>query len=107
MVLLSVRDEEEGISSRILTALAILPDSKASRAACQEVYRPQTVASHRIGSIRADHLHRRIDSVDREDPEVSGAASFNIETSIHAHPEARKKREREREREREKSEDSN
>ena len=55
-----------------------------------------------------DHLHRVIDSVDREDPEVSGAASFNIETSIHAHPEARKKRERERERERERTrEDSN
>jgi|TARA_B100000475_G_scaffold187106_2_gene156971 hypothetical protein len=92
VVLLSVRDEEEGISSRIRTALAILPDSKASRAACQEVYRPQTVASHRIGSIRADHLHRRIDSVDREDPEVSaGAASFNIETSFMRTPKRERK----------------
>ena len=93
MVLLSVRDEEEGISSRIRTALAILPDSKASRAACQEVYRPQTVASHRIGSIRADHLHRVIiiDSVDREDPEVSGAASFNIETSFMRTPKRERK----------------
>jgi len=103
VVLLSVPDEEEAISSRIQGAA--LKDSKVYPVECREAYRPRMVASRRIDSTLLVRLHRvedqeeiPIDSEDREeDPEVSAAhleeASSNRKTLNGG-----KKRKRERER---------
>ena len=80
--LLSVRDEEEAISSP--TREETFPGSKASPAACRGAYRPQTVANRPIDSTHADRLHQEgtatRDLADLEEgPEGSVSA---------AHPEA-------------------
>ena len=102
VVLPSVPDEEEAISSRIQGAA--LKDSKVYPVDCREAYRPRMVASRRIDSTLLARLHRGEDqeeipiaSEDREeDPEVSAAhleeASSNRKTLSGG-----KKRKRERE----------
>jgi len=105
VVLLSVPDEEEAISSRIQGAA--LKDSKVFPVECREAYRPRTVASRRIDSTLLVRLHRvedqeeiSIDSEDREeDPEVSAAHLEEGASSNRKALNGGKKRKRERERE--------
>jgi len=105
VVLLSVPDEEEAISSRIQGAA--LKDSKVYPVECREAYRPRMVASRRIDSTLLVRLHRvedqeeiSIDSEDREeDPEVSAAHLEEGASSNRKALNGGKKRNRERERE--------